>query len=87
MSHTKNVIFVTILYKTLVAPMILHVSVLTRSVFGVTVKASRHLPSWFVQKIQRIVDFRERRREGTQASDAADDRHVLVDQRCHPLAG
>lgn len=43
-------------------------------------------PPWFVQDVERVVDFRVCWGEGAQAADAADDGHVLVDQRCHPLA-
>lgn len=61
-------------------------SVLTCSVFCLTVKGSCRFPSWLVQDVEWIVDFGVRRRERTQTANAADDRHMLVNQWCHALA-
>lgn len=41
---------------------------------------SRRFPSWFVQDVQRIVDIGVDGGERTEAANAADDGHVLVDQ-------
>lgn len=53
---------------------------LTCSVFCLTVKGSCRFPSWLVQDVEWIVDFGVRRRERTQTANAADDRHMLVNQ-------
>ena len=61
-------------------PSLLHVLVLTCSRFCLTKKRSCGFPSWFIQDVQWIMDLRERRREGAQTANTADDGHMLVNQ-------
>lgn len=59
---------------------------LTCSWFGLWEVRSSRFPSWFVQDVQRIVDFGVRGGERPETADGADDGHVLVHQGRHPLA-
>lgn len=63
-----------------------HVFLLTCSSVCLREISSWRFPSRFVQDVERVVDFRVRWGEGAQTADAADDGHMLVDQRRHPLA-
>lgn len=58
---------------------------LTCSRFRLGEVSSCRFPSWFIQDVQRVVDIGVDGGERPETANAADDRHVLVNQRRHPL--
>lgn len=76
----------TLIYLYSCLPVTLHGNILlTCSGFRLGEVRPCRLPSWFIQDVQRIVDIGVDGGERPETANAADDGHVLVNQRCHPL--